>query len=314
MKIFIELFMQVLRFLFQSFSRFRLALHGMWKIALRISLRIIRKRRLLWFKITLPFKLYMIGSHLIFFWLLLQWTTPETILNLYLVFIPATFFGLGFLCQIYSYRKHLHSTAIRFFALIMHAFVAVIAVSLSREIVYNALLLPPQYFDLTVSIVALIAFVPLYGILLIFFLTITYIFLGLVAVSFSVLIFVIESMLASRNLQSRNARKLINIMSRLRRGFWFHCFGALVLTLWGSALLDQVLAFRDDIKEPIRSFAYYADFHPAGIYPGVPCNRRIRIQDNGVIAIGLKTDSGIKIQTTSFRERDSINGCVDRIK
>jgi hypothetical protein len=90
-----------------------------------------------------------------------------------------------------------------------------------------------------------------------------------------------------------------------------HAFGALITLILSALLLDGFGWISHYAMPGIRLFAYAADFQPAGRYPGVPCEGRMRLQDNGVVAIGTVVDNDVVFTIHSFKaDADFSRGCI----
>ncbi|MBK1889971.1 hypothetical protein Undi14_07965 [Undibacterium sp. 14-3-2] len=262
-----------------------------------------------WIESNRSERLYAIAGGLILIWVIGQFFKPGALLNQYLMFVAYGIYGFAFATWIFSYKSYLKSESANILLKVLHAFVAVMAIVFGRFIVFTALEFPPQYFEVTVSLVALISYVPLYLLLIAAFLFVFYV-VALIAGSF---ISFIESFLQQIFIFFRwhgvkNAPFFVEIRQFRKKAF-MHAIGSAALALISAGLASWIFSSIESTSNVIRQFAYYADFQPAGNYPGVPCNARIRIQDNGVVAVARKTQDGIRIEKAFYAEGKLGAGC-----
>lgn len=292
-------FLLFIRTIFFSVSKF---IYAAVKRRIKKSIRV-------WRITKLPYKLYKIGMILILIWFFLYSQIADFWVNAFLMYMSLGIYGIAFTCQIYTYRKWVNYDGFKIIKPIIHTFVGILAIVLARSLVFNSLQLPPQYFDLTIGIVALFAYIPLYISLILLVLTVTYIVMAITAT----LLMFVHTFASTFTLPFFNFQYQINRFLRKLKSYsmklWLHSFGAIVLTFTIALVLDQLHLLRSQIKEPIKIFAYIADFQSAGNYPGVPCNVRIRLLDNGVIAIAKRGENKIQIDITNFKEPESKSRC-----
>lgn len=263
-----------------------------------------------WIESNRSDRLYAIAGGVILIWFIGQFSKPGALLNQYLMFVAYGIYGFAFTTWIFSYRSYLKSEPASILIKVLHAFVAVIAVVFGRFIVFTAIEFPPQYFEVTVSLIALILYIPLYLLLIAVFLLVFYVtaliagfFISIIE-SFSQQIFVFF-----RGYGAKNAPLLVEFR-RFGKKAIMHGIGSAALALISGSLASWIFSSIESTSNIIRQFAYYADFQPAGNYPGVPCDARIRIQDNGVVAVARRTQDGIKIEKAFYVENKLGPGCT----
>jgi hypothetical protein len=184
---------------------------------------------------------------------------------------------------------------------IAHAFVLVIAIVFARHVVANAMKLPPQYFDITVSFVALITYIPAYFI----FLTVASIvfFSSMLILAGTVIVF--ENVIRAISVPWVGKVAWIDQYSMKMKAIvlkaFLHAIGAAAVGILGAVFINGILTIAPYANGVIRSLAYIADFQPAGIYPGVPIDARIRLADNGVVSVARKTSNGIEINNVFYQ-------------
>lgn len=183
---------------------------------------------------------------------------------------------------------------------LLHVLVLLVATSLSRFVVSDALGLPPQSFDLTVGFLALIFYLPawmavaavifmIFG----FLLTIAVVIAALAIGSVQILAPLLK-VVGFNYSPTRNSAMAL-----------FHSAGAIATGL----VLITSYSFLTETYQPwilsaIRFTAVKADFHPASNYPGVNPGERVHPLENGYIAYARVQDDkslviGVRSQETN---------------
>lgn len=183
---------------------------------------------------------------------------------------------------------------------LMHVLVLLLATSLSRFVVSDALGLPPQTFDLTVGFLALLFYIPAWMAVAAVIVTI-FGFLQFLAILIIVLI-----------------AESLKILSPLFKAIGFnyspiqnsamalsHSAGAIATGLF----LVTSYSFLTEAYQPwflsaVRFTAVKADFHPATNYPGVSSGERVHPLENGYLAYARVQDDkslviGVRSQDTN---------------
>lgn len=179
---------------------------------------------------------------------------------------------------------------------LLHVLVLLLATSLSRFAVSDALGLPPQSFDLTVGFLALIFYLPAWMVVAS---TIFMIFGFLLFVAVLIAIFVVGSI--------QTLAPLLKVVgfnysaTRNRAMALFHSAGAIAT---GLALL-ATYSFLTETYQPwilstIRFTAVKTDFHAAPNYPDVSPGERIHPLENGYVAYArVRNDKSLVIGVRS---------------
>ncbi|SEM09986.1 hypothetical protein SAMN05518845_11662 [Variovorax sp. YR750] len=163
--------------------------------------------------------------------------------------------------------------------LVLHVFVLLLSAVLSRNIVAEAIGLPPQDFDLSVGFVAL-AMYPLAWCFVIM------IPLGLLAVLFQLGAFVMSTWRRSPDW---------DVLRQVG-----HCVGAFAV-LGGIAFIsDGYSTLQKHAHPAIRWIAFFSDYQTAASYPGMSPNERIRLHENGVISFPIIENGVLRIRTRKY--------------
>lgn len=295
-------FAQVVLLLDHLFDRLVVPAAGsLYAIAgLRLSRCRVRYRRL-WRWMTPPFRLYVTGSALMLLWFACCALAPGASWVEPLMFAGGVAFVGGFYLWCNPILgRFAEARAGVWLPRIMHGFFVVFAIGIARSVVGEALDQPPHYYELTVSLVALLTYIPVclgaaILTMLVFFL-VMFVFWGLGG---TLINFVQLYEPFFRN--ADRARRLARRRRRQLTKAFFHAMGAMACIFVLAALLDGFFAVSRYSQPAIRWFAYVADFQKAGSYPGVPCNARIRLQDNGVIAVAEMVSGVVTIVQKEFR-------------
>ncbi|MEB0080322.1 hypothetical protein QN386_01385 [Pseudomonas sp. CCI3.2] len=183
---------------------------------------------------------------------------------------------------------------------LLHVLVLLVATSLSRFVVSDALGLPPQSFDLTVGFLALLFYLPAWmAVAAVIFV----IFGFLLFVAVLIVMFVVGSVQILAPLlkvvgfnysPTRNSAMAL-----------FHSAGAIatgLVLLTSYSFLTE--AYQPWILSAIRLVAVKADFHSAPNYPGVNPGERVHPLENGYIAYARVQDDkslviGVRSQDTN---------------
>lgn len=216
--------------------------------------------------------------------------------------------ALGFVIWIYPIQQKIwQRTAGKLSLALFHAVILLLAIIPSRFVVANALGLPPQDFDITVSIFAL-ALYPLLWMLLVsiaafIFACIT--LLSVVVCSWSTypLFDGILVWLAGLLPQSSPIRQFVqHDRGKFIWAAFCHAVGALTVCLAAAHIHD--MGMKTLIKHPqvVRWVAYAADYHEAVLYPNVAKGVKMRLHENGVVSYAVRDGRHISLTVGKFPE------------
>ena len=261
------------------------------------------------------YQAYALGFFLLIVWMMLNSAFPRTEWLLGLLVVAFGIYTIGFI----SWFRPVVKKAIRTpwgtwaFA-ITHALLLILSVAVARIMVFDALRMPPQYFDVTVSLVALATYIPVVlssSIVLM----LLFIVVGIpMATGGKLVANVLQSWSTTPMMRSSSLRRLRNRTKRFSDRLFAHGI-AMALTIMVCALaLDGISLGLRQALWGVRWFAYYADFHPAGTYPGVPCGKRVRLQDNGVVAVATISGNDITFEAVRFDEKSSKNCITNQVE
>lgn len=187
---------------------------------------------------------------------------------------------------------------------LLHVFALVIATSLARFLVSQALGLPPQSFDVTVGLLALLFYIPAW----IAVVSILFVAFGmLLAVAITIITMVYGSIQMLSPLIKVNWSK--NLIRRNSAMALFHSLGAIAT----GVVLITAYSFLTETDQPwifsaIRFIAVKADFHYTPNYPGASSDERIHPLENGYVAYARSTKDkglviGVRPQAAEINER-----------
>ncbi|TDR38521.1 hypothetical protein DFR29_12022 [Tahibacter aquaticus] len=174
-----------------------------------------------------------------------------------------------------------------------HLLVGFVAAIKARHLVANALQLPPHDFDLTVAILALLFYPPLW--------------LAFAAVIATVVGFLGLAMALLLHVPTQLLKPLITPPNEWEaRGLRLLMHGAAAMALgMVCVLLTQLVEIDEaDLRPAARLIAYAVDYHTVGAYPGVPADQKIRLHENGVVSIARLTGLTVTIEVTSVKLPD----------
>ena len=222
-------------------------------------------------------RFYTVGNIFVALSVLLSFVSPPVLLNT-TILIASICFAVGVLLE---YKSNLmkvwknHVTRVLLY--IVHLLIGVLVVARAREMVSLSLGLPAQDFDLTVSFVALLFYIPVWG------LCVT-VMLGMVLLLLPIFWILVSSY--RDNITYKNIVRFIGVMA----------------VMFFSSRVADVL----DNKKPllfgvIRYVAYYADYQPTYRYPDVQMGERIILHENGVISSASIDGSDVDIKIRRFQ-------------
>ncbi|MED5617642.1 hypothetical protein [Ideonella sp. BN130291] len=225
--------------------------------------------------LELPYQVHLLALSALAVCLLLSWAFPTSNATQQALLLFASLgFGIGFVlwCRPTVIRAWAHPLG-RVAISIAHVFVLLLAVVFARFIVASALELPPQDFDLTVSLLSLILYVPAWSL-------IVTLVLGVVAI-------VLELVGLLGGFLGRPASESAKM--------FVHMAGALSVCFLVGSIFDVVAKNERTLHPMVRWIAFVSDFQASPKYPGVGANERIRLHENGVISFARVQDGEVVI-------------------
>lgn len=162
----------------------------------------------------------------------------------------------------------------------VHVFVLLLATAFARFVVGASLRLPPQDFDLTVGFVTLVFYIPAWSIAV-------SIFLGGIAVLFELI-----GMLSM---------VIIKSSSGVAKCF-AHMAGAFAICYFSICVYQFAMENEKSLHPMVKWIAFFGDFQPAPLYPGVYEGERIRLHENGVISVADIKNGTIEIRVRQYEK------------
>jgi hypothetical protein len=252
-------------------------------------------------------RLYMVSIVLVFLSLLLSRSWGTAALDVTSM-IAAGFMIAGFIMWCLPVARWMrlkwHKPLYKAPIVLLHLLALLVATGLSRFAVSEALGLPPQSFDLTVGLLALLFYIPAWMAVVAFLL-----FLGglllLAVTGVAVVVFAaIQTGASFLKIFGVNYSPQFNPAMAL-----FHSGGAIA----AGMVLVACYSFFTDSYQPwvlsaIRTTAVIADFHPAPNYPGARPGERIHPLDNGYTAYAQEQPDhsiviGVRTQENSAHDQ-----------
>ncbi|MBO9537351.1 hypothetical protein [Herbaspirillum sp.] len=262
-----------------------------------------RRQRLVWLFMGRSYRIYCVAFAMTFIYVVVIFLSSQSHLVPWLLFGCAPLYAAALVTwSIPVIQKFSSSWWGKWIFVVANAFVLIFSTIKAREVVQQALLFPPQYFDLTVALVALLAYIPAV-------LAVSMIVIGGLAVPF-VLLWLTAELIPMTIASILNSPILLPVY-RSHRGrrartrvtkLIFSIAGAISILFFSQELEGYTTKILNNGAKAIRMFAYRADFQPPGHYPGVPCKGKIRLMDNGVIAIATLADNDVLIERKIFPE------------
>lgn len=162
--------------------------------------------------------------------------------------------------------------------LTLHVFVLLFAAVLSRNVVASALGLPPQDFDITVSLVAIAFYVPAWSLVV------------------SILGGAIAFILYAYGLLIGLLRRPFGESAKL----FGHSAGALAICFYSGAVFDFSSKHEKSLHPLVKWVALFSDFQNAKLYPGVAANERVRLHENGVVSSASVENNTVVIHVRKY--------------
>ena len=190
--------------------------------------------------------------------------------------IAAHGFVAGFVAWLWPALRARWETSVGVVAkTVLHLVALLIALIAARHHVSLAMGLPAQDFDLTVSFMVLLTYLPAWALILAVMLTAIY----MVGLPVHVM-----RMSMSRDL---NYRRLWSGLA--------HLVGALVLAIYAGQVFQVSVQSWVGLRKVLRVVALFADYQPAAIYPGIQPDMRIRLHENGIVSSALLDKDGVEL-------------------
>jgi hypothetical protein len=211
------------------------------------------------------------------------WPTARPVLSL-CALVVAHGFMLGFVVWAWPIVRAQAGSAVGSGVTVaLHLLAAVFSAAVARNQVSVAIGLPGQDFDLTVSLLALLLYLPAWSLILSI----------LLAPSYLVGFFFLLMRLAFKS--SPQDKSLFGLA---------HVMGAMILSVHAGQFFQWSTEDGPVRTNIIRTVALYADYQPADAYPGVGPLDRIRLHENGVVSCAVHSGGEVVIRVWE-REKES---------
>lgn len=227
-------------------------------------------------------KFYMAGMLLIFLSILIgaifsaHKLTPQVLL-----FAASLAFSVGFLVWGRSAIQETWQHPIgRGLIIILHLFVVLLSAIMSRSLVAAALGLPPQDFDITVTFITFMMYIPTWALIISCIMGILGFAISLFGTFFTAI-----------NLPTSD------VATTLARGF-----GAFAICAYSFGVFDFTNRNQETLYPTARWIAWLGDFHHINAYPGIKSNERVRLLENGIVSIATIENSSVAIRARRYEE------------
>jgi len=222
---------------------------------------------------SLSFALLLMGATLALL-------SPSSKIALQALMLLSSFgFAIGFSiwCRPYVARVWAHPVG-KALVTTLHVLVLILATAFARFVVASSLGLPPQDFDLTVGLIAIVFYIPAWSIVVSLLLGTTAILWELVGL---LSVFITRS--------SGSAAKC-----------FAHMAGALAICFFSGGVYQFAMDNERFLHPLIKWVAFFGDFQPAPLYPGIHEGERIRLHENGVISAADVKNGTIEIRVRKY--------------
>ncbi len=219
--------------------------------------------------LQLPYRLYLIATFFAVISILVIVVSPKSFQIF--VYCAVAAYAIGFIIWSWPIVKSFWKSAIgKLVIVVSHLVILIFSTASARDLVAHSLMLPPQDFDLTVGLLALLLYIPTWGIV--------------ASLALAILFFLLYI-----------ASLAIGAVGRPLSKPLVHSLGVLMLFLIVMGALEKFYANEKHIIPFVRLAALFLDYHPAENYPGVRKGERVRLHENGIISVAELTESGVVI-------------------
>lgn len=262
-----------------------------------------QQRDLLMRRLASPYRVYVVGAILAVLSLLPILLGHKTSgISDALALTAGVTFAIGFAAWIRLQLRRLWvSFAGKLALALLHSLVLLLSIVPARVLVAEGLGLPPQDFDLTVAMLVVALYLPVW-LLVIASTTLLFFAIALAVVS---LLFVVERLLdliIFMPIRLFTGRMAPLEASLRRRVTWItnvglgHAMGAAAIAILAAATWDSIVAQTRTLAGPaVRLVAYFSDFHRLPQYPGVDASKRTRLHENGVVSYAQRRGTEIVV-------------------
>ena len=230
----------------------------------------------------LTYKLHLLGFLLVAIELIAAITNPSLkLLHQGLLFAASFAFAIGFTlwCEPVVRKVWEHPVA-KLLVVIPHFVVLLFAAAISRNVVSSALGLPPQDFDLTVSLLTLAFYIPVWSLVV------------------SIAVGVVALFLYLTGLLIGIFRRPFSESAKL----FGQAAGALAICFYSSTIFGFANSHQESLHPIIKWVALFADYQAAPSYPGINPTERIRFHENGVVSSAAIQDNTVIIRVRQLEQ------------
>lgn len=202
-------------------------------------------------------------------------------MHLVLLFIASLAFAIGF--SIWSWptvKKVWDHPAIKVLTVIIHLFVLLTSAILARNVVASAIGLPPQDFEVSVGLIALVYYVPTWAM-----------FVSILVGIFAFFLYLIGLFIGTVNRPFKETVKLLG-----------HAAGALAICFYSFYVFDFAYKNEKSLYPFVRWVALLGDFQRVVAYPGFGATERIRLHENGVISVATVENNTVVIRVRVYEQ------------
>ncbi len=190
-------------------------------------------------------------------------------------------FAIGFSIWSLPYARKVWAHPLgKAFVTTIHVFVLLLATAFARFVVGASLRLPPQDFDLTVGFITLVFYIPAWSI-------VVSVLLGAIAILFELI-----------GMLSMAITKSSSGMAKC----FAHMAGAFAICYFSVSVYQFAMENEKSLHPMVKWIAFFGDFQPAPLYPGIQEGERVRLHENGVISVADIKNGTIEIGVRRYEQ------------
>lgn len=196
-----------------------------------------------------------------------------------LLFLTSLAFAIGFSIWCWPTVKKVWEHPVgRTLIVILHLFVILLSAILARNVVASALGLPPQDFEMSVSFITFLFYIPAWSIVV-----------SILVGVFTFILYIIGLIIGAFHRPLKESAKLFG-----------HAAGSLAICIYSPAVFDFANKNEKSLHPLVRSVALFGDFQSAEAYPGIGATERIRLHANGVISVATVENNTVVIRVRKY--------------
>lgn len=225
--------------------------------------------------LELEYKVHLIAFGIFALSIGQMWVLPDFgLTHKALTYISLFGFAVDFVIWCWPSLKCIWSNPLGKVAIsLFHLLVLYIATVLARFVVASSLGLPPQDFDLTVTFTIAALYIPTWSFVVSLLLAIATLTLEIVGFG--------------KMFLNHSFGSVAMVFARMT--------GAIVIFFVSKSVFQFAVENEKSLYSTVRWVAFFADFQPAPMYPGINAGERIRLHENGVISVASFKNGAMEV-------------------